>query len=82
MRAESIGLLGLDAAPTNENIARAVVERIKNFRTTWESFAVSEVLLALNNTSRLSRGKRRKVELVANGVRARLEGARGARTQA
>jgi hypothetical protein len=63
---ESVGLLGLDTAPTNENIARAVVERIKNFRTTtplgatWESFAVSEVLLALNNTCRLSRGKRRK----------------------
>jgi hypothetical protein len=63
---ESVGLLGLDTAPTNENIARAVVERIKNFRTTtplgatWESFAVSEVLLALNNTRRLSRGRRRK----------------------
>jgi hypothetical protein len=70
MRAESVGLLGLNTAPTNENVARAVVERIKNFRTTaplgatWESFAVSEVLLALNNTSRLGRGKRRKAELV------------------
>lgn len=66
MSDESVGLLGLDTAPTNENIARAVVERIKNFRTatplgaTWESFAVSEVLLALNNTRRPSRGKRRK----------------------
>jgi hypothetical protein len=70
MRAESVSLLGLNTAPTNENVARAVVERIKCFRTTvplgatWESFAVSEVLLALNNTGRLSRGKRRKVELV------------------
>jgi hypothetical protein len=70
MRGESVNLLRLDPAPTNESIARAVVERIKNFRTTaqlgatWESFAVSEVLLALNNTSRLSRGRRRKVELV------------------
>jgi hypothetical protein len=70
MRGNSAGLLGLNTAPTNENVARTVVERIKNFRTTaplgatWESFAVSEVLLALNNTSRLGRGKRRKVELV------------------
>ena len=77
MSDESVGLLGLDTAPTNENIARAVVERIKNFRTitplgaTWESFAVSEVLLALNNTCRLSRGKRRKD--IGNATKRNLE---------
>jgi hypothetical protein len=74
---ESVGLLGLDTAPTNENVARAVVERIKNFRTitplgaTWESFAVSEVLLALNNTCRLSRAKRRKD--IGNATKQNLE---------
>jgi hypothetical protein len=48
-------------ATANEQIARQIVERIKSFRTdsplgaTWQAFAVSEVLAALNDASRRRR---------------------------
>jgi hypothetical protein len=48
-------------ATANEQIARQIVERITSFRTaspfgaTWQAFAVSEVLAALNDASRRRR---------------------------
>jgi hypothetical protein len=47
--------LRLAAAVANEKIARRIVEEIKHFRTvspfgrSWEEFAVTSVLVALNS---------------------------------
>jgi hypothetical protein len=56
-----------DTAMSNEQIARQIVAKLLAFRSvspfgsTWEAFAVSEILVALNATSRHQRDHKRPV---------------------